>query len=112
MKHVDNALRKTLFILLGLISLFWLFWTFKYLFTDNLRSTRYIFLFVTILLVLLIFFLNKKFKDLLFKTFKFIYGHKYWFIGILFIMCNLPFTKYNLPCGVTAQPNCKSKIVK
>ena len=96
MKHVDNALRKTLFILLGLISLFWLFWTFKYLFTDNFRSTRYIFLFVTILLVLLIFFLNKKFKDLLFKTFKFIYGHKYWFIGILFIMYNLPFTIYNL----------------
>ena len=62
MKHVDNALRKTLFILLGLISLFWLFWTFKYLFTDNLRSTRYIFLFVTILLVLLIFFLNKNLK--------------------------------------------------
>lgn len=86
MKHVDNALRKTLFILLGLISLFWLFWTFKYLFTDNLRSTKYIFLFVTILLVLLIFFLNKKFKDLLFKTFKFIYGHMYWFIGILFIL--------------------------
>src|SRR5574341_120282 len=52
MKHVDNALRKTLFILLGLISLFWLFWTFK----------------------------------LLFKIFKFIYGHKYWFIGILFIL--------------------------
>ncbi len=43
-------------------------------------------------------------------TFKFIYGHKYWFIGILFMMYNLPFAKFNLSCGITAHSNCK--IVK
>ena len=63
MQRVDGVLRKILFILLGLISIYWLYWSVRYMFTDVFPiMSRALFLSVITVLIIInyLFFIGIK----------------------------------------------------
>lgn len=86
MKRMDSPLRKTLFILLFLISFYWFFWSVRFIFSDLLpliNST--LFLSVIVIFIVSGITFHKPLKHLSIKLLKFIYKYRYWAIGLLFL---------------------------
>ena len=87
MQRVDGVLRKILFILLGLISIYWLYWSVRYMFTDVFPiMSRALFLSVITVLIIIGFIFYTPLKVLMIRTSKFLYTYHYWVIGILFVI--------------------------
>ena len=87
MQRVDGVLRKILFILLGLISIYWLYWSVRYMFTDVFPiMSRALFLSVITVLIIIGFMFYTPLKALMIRTSKFLYTYRYWVISILFVI--------------------------
>ncbi|MDN5415340.1 MAG: hypothetical protein L0F83_05365, partial [Lactococcus raffinolactis] len=87
MKQVDNTLRKILFVSLGLISIYWLYWTIRYQFTNVLPlMSQALFLSFVVALIAVGLTFYKPLKALIIKISKFIYLYRYWVIGLLFVI--------------------------
>lgn len=87
MQRVDKALRKILFISLGLISLYWFYWSVRYTFTDVLPTiSRTFFLSVIVVFITVGVVFYSPLKRLSKNILKLLYIYRYWVIVVLFFI--------------------------
>lgn len=87
MQRIDNVLRKMLFIALGAITIYWFYWSVRYMFTDVLPTiSRMLFLSVIVALIVAGLIFYTPLKSIIKITLRFLYIYRYWVIVFLFIV--------------------------